>query len=187
MTGQRTSARLGALLLGTAVLFAGCGDGSDDRAAPADRGAALSGDAPGSADPTASASASTPPSGSPSPSGSAPATSQPPVSPAVPAEPGGQERRSVTVASPAEGATVTRTFAVTGRAAAVEGTLIWELREGQRVVTQGITQAGALTPEPFRFSVTAPRAGRYTIVVYQEAVKDGSAPRYAVYRTVTVR
>lgn len=91
------------------------------------------------------------------------------------------------VASPAEGATVARTFTVTGEAAAVEGTLIWELRDGSRVVTQGITQAGSLTPQPFRFTVTAPRAGRFTIVVYQEATKDGGTPRYAIYRTVTVR
>lgn len=183
MVGQRTSTRLGALLVGAAIVVTGC-EGTDDRAAPGDRRAAESrGASSSAATPTASPSST-----SPSPSGSPTTAAPSPTATPAPAEtsdvPG---RTPMTVAAPAEGAIVAPTFIVQGKAAAVEGTLIWELRDGQRVVAQGITQAGTITPEPFQFTVTAPRAGRYTIVVYQEAVKDGTKPRYAIHRTITVR
>jgi len=89
------------------------------------------------------------------------------------------------VLDPTEGKTVGRTFTVTGRGVAFEGNLQWQLRRGSVVVRQGFVQAGSTEVAPFRFTVTAPGPGPYTIRVFEESAKDGS-PTHVVDRRVTV-
>ncbi len=64
-------------------------------------------------------------------------------------------------------------FTVTGKAAAFEGNVQWELKQGSTVVRRGFTTAKVCcTLSPYRFTVTAP-PGDYTLVVHDEDVSDG--------------
>lgn len=71
----------------------------------------------------------------------------------------------VWVIEPSEGKQVTSPFTVSGMAAAVEGTVVWELRQGAEVVRSGFTTAeqGGVR-SPYSFEVDAP-PGDYTLVV----------------------
>lgn len=80
---------------------------------------------------------------------------------------------TVSISQPAEGAVVGRTFTVRGQAAAVEANVVWELKQGGRVVKQGDTTASqCCTLSPYSFNVTAP-PGRYDLVVHDTDESDG--------------
>ncbi len=79
----------------------------------------------------------------------------------------------VSVASPAEGATVQSPFTVEGQAAAFEANVQWELKQGDTVVRRGFTTAEeCCTLAPYSFTVDAP-AGTYTLVVHDEDPSGG--------------
>lgn len=94
---------------------------------------------------------------------------------------------TIALTAPVEGATVDRSFTVTGLGSAFEGTLLWTLTGGEGTQpTSGYATAGLTSPKPFRFTVEAPAAGSYTLTVYRESASDG-AKTDAVSRTITVR
>lgn len=92
----------------------------------------------------------------------------------------------IVITAPANGTTVARTFTVTGRSQTAEGTVLWQLFRGADAVMSDIARGGSDSAAPFKFSVTAPAAGTYTIRVFEESAMDGAA-KNAVERTVTVR
>jgi immunoglobulin-like protein involved in spore germination/sporulation and spore germination protein len=74
------------------------------------------------------------------------------------------DQSSIPVSSP---------FRVTGRAAAFEANVQWELKQGDTVVRHGFTTAGqCCTLSPYSFTVSAP-PGAYTLVVHDEDASDG--------------
>ena len=80
----------------------------------------------------------------------------------------------VQVDTPSDGATVDSPFTVTGRAAAFEANVQWELLQGSTVVKQGFTTAEeCCTLSPYSFEVTAP-PGSYTLVVHDEDASGGA-------------
>lgn len=95
---------------------------------------------------------------------------------------------TVVVSSPADGATVTSPFTVTGTAVTFEGTVTWKLRPvgGGRVVDGFATAAECCTSSPYSFTVTAP-TGHYTLVVSDQDVSDGEGTTTEVSQEVTVR
>ena len=76
---------------------------------------------------------------------------------------------------------------VTGRAAAFEGTVLWELRQGDTVVKRGFTTAKqCCTLSPYSFTVSAP-PGDYTLVVHDQDVSDGEGvPVSADTKRITI-
>ena len=112
-----------------------------------------------------------------------------PVSQGVETQSADDVQSPVQIDSPADGATVDRTFTVTGRAAAFEANVQWELMQGDTAVEQGFpTAAECCTLSPFSFAVTAPGPGDYTLVVHDEDASggEGSGPVKDTKR-VTVR
>jgi hypothetical protein len=80
----------------------------------------------------------------------------------------------VQVDTPPDGATVDSPFTVTGRAAAFEANVQWELVQGTTVVKQGFTTAEeCCTLSPYSFEVPAP-PGSYTLVVHDEDASGGA-------------
>lgn len=80
---------------------------------------------------------------------------------------------TVSIDSPAQGAELTSPFEVTGKAAAFEANVLWELRQGGQVVDKGFTTAEeCCTLAPYSFTVEAP-PGDYTLVVHDEDASDG--------------
>jgi len=111
-----------------------------------------------------------------------------PVSQGVTAQAADDVQSPVQIDTPADGATVDSPFTVSGRAAAFEANVQWELKDGDTVVRQGFTTAAeCCTLSPFSFEVTAP-PGSYTLVVHDEDVSggEGSGPVSDTKR-VTVR
>ncbi len=112
-----------------------------------------------------------------------------PVSQGVETQSADDVQSPVQIDSPADGATVDRTFTVSGRAAAFEANVQWELMQGDTAVEQGFTTAAeCCTLSPFSFEVTAPGPGDYTLVVHDEDASggEGSGPVKDTKR-VTVR
>jgi hypothetical protein len=69
---------------------------------------------------------------------------------------------------------VTSPFRVTGRAAAFEANVQWELKHGDTVVRRGFTTAGqCCTLSPYSFTVSAP-PGAYTLFVHDEDASGGA-------------
>ena len=102
-----------------------------------------------------------------------------PVSQGVAAQAADDVQSPVQIDSPADGATVDRTFTVSGRAAAFEANVQWELMQGDTVAEKGFTTAAeCCTLSPFTFEVTAPGPGDYTLVVHDEDASggEGSGP-----------
>jgi len=94
---------------------------------------------------------------------------------------------AITLTTPAEGATVDRSFLVRGSGVAFEGTLLWNLaHSGGGEAVSGYATAGTTEKQPFQFTVEAPGSGEYTLTVYRESAADG-ARTDAVARTITVR
>jgi hypothetical protein len=82
------------------------------------------------------------------------------------------------IGSPADGATVSSPFAVSGKATAFEGNVQWELKQGATVVRRGFTTAEVCcTLSPYSFKVSAP-PGTYTLVVHDEDVGEGPPPAH---------
>ena len=112
-----------------------------------------------------------------------------PVANGATAQPADDVQSPVQIDSPADGATVDRTFTVSGRAAAFEANVQWELMQGDTAVEKGFTTAAeCCTLSPFSFEVTAPGPGDYTLVVHDEDASggEGSGPVKDTKR-VTVR
>lgn len=110
------------------------------------------------------------------------------VAQGVTAQAADEVQSPVQIDTPADGATVDPTFTVSGRAAAFEANVQWELKDGDTVVKQGFTTAAeCCTLSPFSFEVTAP-SGSYTLVVHDEDASggEGSGPVQDT-RRVTVR
>jgi hypothetical protein len=122
------------------------------------------------------------------PSAEPPAASNP-SAPAVTASPTAAASVAagpIVVQSPTEGATVPRTFTVKGTARTVEGTVLWQLVAADGDAAEsGLAEGGADSAQPFQFTVTAPAAGTYTLRVFEESAKDGSAAN-TVERTLTI-
>jgi hypothetical protein len=84
-----------------------------------------------------------------------------------------QVMSTVQVTSPTQGEVVPTAFAVQGQAATFEANVVWELKQGDRVVRNGFaTAAECCTLSPYSFSVTAP-PGDYTLVVHDTDESDG--------------
>ncbi len=80
---------------------------------------------------------------------------------------------TVSIASPGEDAHLSTTFTVHGQAATFEANVVWELKQGDRVVKHGFTTAAeCCTLSPYSFTVTAPK-GAYTLVVHDVDESDG--------------
>ena len=94
----------------------------------------------------------------------------------------------VQITSPSEGAQVSSPFTVTGRAAAFEANVQWELMDGNTLVAEGFTTAEeCCTLSPYSFQVTAP-AGVYTLVVHDEDPSGGEGlPPWRDTKQITVR
>lgn len=93
----------------------------------------------------------------------------------------------VQVDSPANGATVSSTFTVSGRAAAFEANVVWELTENGKVVDQGFATAEeCCTLAPFSFEVTAP-PGSYTLTVHDEDMSGEGRPVNQDTKEITVK
>jgi hypothetical protein len=88
------------------------------------------------------------------------------------------EQNADTVLSPvsldtAEGAQLAEGSLVTGHAAAFEANVVWELRQGERIVKQGYATANeCCTLSPFAFILKA-RPGSYTLVVHDTDASGG--------------
>jgi hypothetical protein len=130
------------------------------------------------ATPAAADSASAAPTESPSPEPTTPSPSPTP-------SPTASKKGPIAIASPAEGSGVSRTFVVKGKSQSGEGAIVWQLLKGAKVVADGIAQGGAEIAAPYEFTVKAPAAGTYTVRVFEESAKDGSAIN-EVRRTVVV-
>jgi len=93
----------------------------------------------------------------------------------------------VQVDDPANGATVSQTFTVSGRAATFEANVVWELKQGDTVVKHGFTTAQeCCTLSPYEFQVTAP-AGDYTLVVHDTDESGQGRPVDQDTKEITVR
>jgi hypothetical protein len=80
----------------------------------------------------------------------------------------------VSIEEPAQDTTVDSPFRVAGDAVAFEATVVWELRDGDRVVQEGSAMAReCCTLSPYSFEVTAP-PGSYTLVVHDEDASGGA-------------
>ncbi len=85
-------------------------------------------------------------------------------------DPAGAE---ILISDPADGAEVGTTFTVTGKAAAFEATVEWELSKDGSVVKEGFTTAEeCCTLSPYSFEVTA-EPGDYTLTVRNTDPSDG--------------
>jgi hypothetical protein len=81
---------------------------------------------------------------------------------------------TVSVSTPAEGARVPTQFQVTGQAATFEANVVWELKQGDRVVRHGFTTAAECCPlSPYFFTVSTPGPGHYTLVVHDTDESGG--------------
>ena len=93
----------------------------------------------------------------------------------------------VSIADPAEGATVGRTFTVHGQAATFEANVQWELLANGTVVQRGHTTAAeCCTLSPYSLTVHAP-PGQYTLVVHGEDASGMNRPVPQDTKQITVR
>lgn len=93
----------------------------------------------------------------------------------------------VQVDSPADGATVSSPFTVTGRAATFEANVVWELKQGDTVVKKGFTTAQECCKlAPYSFQVDAP-AGSYTLVVHDTDESGQNLPVDEDTKKITVQ
>ncbi|MGZ4494329.1 MAG: Gmad2 immunoglobulin-like domain-containing protein [Nocardioides sp.] len=93
----------------------------------------------------------------------------------------------VWIIDPAQGATVSSGFRVSGLAAAFEANVQWELVQGTTVVKKGFTTAReCCTMAPYSFTVSAP-PGDYTIVVHDEDASGAGRAVWQDTKDVTIR
>ena len=96
--------------------------------------------------------------------------------PAKPGEDAVDPDSDLFISTPADGATVSSPFTVSGKAAAYEGNVQWELKQGSTVVRRGFKTAKVCCMlSPYTFTVKAP-PGIYTLVVHDEDVGEGPPP-----------
>lgn len=78
--------------------------------------------------------------------------------------------------SPVNGATVPRTFTISGEATVFEATVSWEIRRGTTVVKRGFATAtkGAPGRGAWQATVTVPATGSYQVVAFESSAKDGT-------------
>lgn len=83
----------------------------------------------------------------------------------------------VWVFEPTEGATVERSFDITGEATVFEGTVSWELRRGAAVIARGFATASTGAPGRGKWTarVPAPAAGDYELRAFESSAEDGAA------------
>jgi hypothetical protein len=94
----------------------------------------------------------------------------------------------VQIDSPADGAEVSGTFTVTGRAAAFEANVIWELKQGDEVVKHHFTTAQeCCTLSPYSFPVKDVPPGTYTLVVHDEDMSGEGRPVNQDTKEITVK
>ena len=80
---------------------------------------------------------------------------------------------TVSIDAPAQGAEMSGTFEVRGKAATFEANVVWELKQGGHVVQHGFTTATqCCTLSPYSFTISAP-PGRYTLVVHDTNESNG--------------
>jgi hypothetical protein len=98
----------------------------------------------------------------------------------------------VWIIEPGEGATVKSGFEVTGVGAFFEANVVWELRQGDKIVASSaksgpVTAEECCTMAPYSFTVEAP-PGDYTLVVKDEDMSSGEgAPPFQDTKNITVR
>jgi hypothetical protein len=98
----------------------------------------------------------------------------------------------VWIIEPGEGATVKSGFEVKGIGAFFEANVVWELRQGDKVVASSaesgpVTAAECCTMAPYSFTVDAP-PGSYTLVVKDEDASGGEGPApFQDTKDITVR
>jgi hypothetical protein len=93
----------------------------------------------------------------------------------------------VQIDTPADGDEVSGTFTVTGRAAAFEANVVWELEQGDKVVKNGYATAQeCCTLSPYSFRVTAP-PGSYTLTVHDTDESGNGAPVNKDTKQITVQ
>jgi hypothetical protein len=79
----------------------------------------------------------------------------------------------ISIDTPTQGARLFGTFEVSGMAATTEANVVWELKEGGRVVQHGFTTAAqCCTLSPYNFTISAP-PGDYTVVVHDTDESNG--------------
>ncbi|WP_158604394.1 Gmad2 immunoglobulin-like domain-containing protein [Nocardioides mangrovicus] len=99
-----------------------------------------------------------------------------------------QVQAPVWVTSPTDGASVGSTITVRGVAATFEATVVWELKQGSRVVQRGhATARECCMPSPYRFTVSGVPAGSYTLVVHDSDESGQGRPVSQDTKTVNVR
>lgn len=102
-------------------------------------------------------------------------------------EPADVVQAPVWITDPGNQAGVVSPFTVTGMAATFEANVVWELKDGQRVVRDGFATAKrCCTPSPYSFTVTAP-AGSYTLVVHDTDDSGQGRGVNSDTREITVR
>lgn len=93
----------------------------------------------------------------------------------------------VWIIDPGNQAGVSSPFKVTGLAATFEANVVWELKDGNRVVRHGFATAKeCCTPSPYAFTVKAP-PGSYTLVVHDTDESGGGRAVNSDSREITVR
>jgi hypothetical protein len=81
---------------------------------------------------------------------------------------------TVSIDYPVQDAVLPSVFEVRGRAATFEANVVWELKQGDQVVRHGFaTATQCCTLSPYSFTVSAPAAGHYTLVVHDTDESDG--------------
>lgn len=90
--------------------------------------------------------------------------------------------------TPVTGASVPRTFTLSGEATVFEATVSWEVRQGAAVIRRGFVTAtnGAPARGTWQTTVTVPSTGTYQLVAFESSAKDGT-PLFPDTKTVTVR
>ena len=98
----------------------------------------------------------------------------------------------VWIISPSEGETVESGFTVKGVGAFFEANVVWELRQGDKVVASSAKSGPVMAEEcctmaPYSFTVDAP-PGDYTLVVTDEDASGGAGPApFQDTKDITVR
>jgi hypothetical protein len=98
----------------------------------------------------------------------------------------------VWIISPGEGDTVKSPFTVKGVGSFFEANVVWELRQGDKVVASSAKSGPVMAEEcctmaPYEFTVKAP-AGAYTLVVTDEDASGGEGPKpFQDTKDITVR
>ncbi|WP_085872419.1 MULTISPECIES: Gmad2 immunoglobulin-like domain-containing protein [unclassified Nocardioides] len=108
------------------------------------------------------------------------------------AEPENDVLNLVSISDPAEGNEYEGSFTARGRANSNEGTVVWEIRQGDRVVKSSSTTAEGSVDRLYRWEaeidLTGVAPGTYTFVAMTDDPSDGEGPGpFTDTRTIVVR